>query len=119
MTLPGEERRKAEMKTPNIGTELRPNGDVISFMHRQADLIEAEGHDVTASALREGIKALKSAPSPSELAGYYRDALRWRWLCSDDSDGSKAWNVLTTFGVTKEECDVAVDAAISAQGEKK
>jgi len=49
---------------------------VIAFMQRQADLIEAEGHDVTAQALKDGIAALQLATE--SLAAANRDLAHWK-----------------------------------------
>lgn len=53
-----QEESGTPQTTPNIGAKLRPGASAVAFMCRQADLIEADGHDVTASALREGIAAI-------------------------------------------------------------
>jgi hypothetical protein len=58
--------------------------------------------------------AAGSTHSATPLNADALDAARYRWLCSDASNGrGDVWDVVDCMGVTKDQCDAAIDAAMN------
>jgi hypothetical protein len=52
-------------------------------------------------------------PEANELAAALKDAARYRFLASDDSLGSVAWDYVQGVGSSKETTDAMIDGEIA------